>query len=183
MKRRDGKAVSPFYLLGKMLDYRTFRDCKESDMPIKPLFCLFFLFATASARAETIPLSDADHLIAACEQKAGLDNYRLHICLLGAFNRLEKRTDQLTDRLLNKVGSHHALGRLKIIQWSNAITKSQSRWQKLVPWDCEWEGHILPDLKGAAVAIDRCGIQRAAKRVRLLEKRLQSLDNILKQKQ
>ena len=153
-------------------------------LPARLIFLAFLaMWPSFPALAQDRALPDAARLIAACEQKNGKDPYRLHVCLLAQFNRLQKRTDALTDELLSKVGRHRAFGRLKIIQWSNAITKSQSRWQKLVPWDCEWEGHILPDLKGAATAIDRCGIRRAAKRVRLLEKRIQTLDNILRKDQ
>jgi len=121
----------------------------------------------------------ADQIIRQCEQVNGQNRFKLHHCLLAQFERLQKTTDQLTDRLLSLVGGHRIFGPLRIIQWSNAITKSQSRWQSLVPWDCEWEGHILASIKGAAVAIDRCGIRRAAKRVMLLEKRVQTLNTIL----
>ncbi len=134
-----------------------------------------------STMAKSLP--DAGQIISQCEQANGQNRFKLHHCLLAEFERLEKRTDQLTDRLLSLVGGHRPFGRLKIIQWSNAITKSQSRWQKMVPWDCEWEGHILASNKGAAVAIDRCGIKRAAKRVMLLEKRLQTLNTILHKEQ
>ncbi len=140
------------------------------------LSCLVTILSTP-AMAKKQP--DADQLIRQCEQATGKNRFKLHHCLLAEFERLQKTTDQLTDRLLSLVGGHRSFGRLKIIQWSNAITKSQSRWQKLVPWDCEWEGHILTSNKGAAVAIDRCGVKRAAKRVMLLEKRLQTLNTIL----
>ena len=143
------------------------------------LLCLLAL-VQFPITTKAAPLPDAKQLIAQCEQKQGADRFKLHLCLLHEFERLEKRTDQLTDQLLGKVGAHRSLGRLKIIQWSNAITKSQLRWQALVPWDCEWQGHILPSLKGAAVAIDRCGIERAAKRVILLEKRMQTLNSLFK---
>ncbi len=123
---------------------------------------------------------DAALLIAACENRTGSDRFKLHRCLLAEYERLQRRSDKLTDKILGMVGKHRAFGRLKIIQWSNAISKSQSRWQKYVPWDCEWEGHILSSPKQASVAIDRCGIERAAARVELLQKRLKTLQERLK---
>ncbi len=126
------------------------------------------------------PAEDPQALIRQCEQKNGDNRFALHRCLLGEYERLQKKTDRLTDQLLSLVGGQRSFGRLKIIQWSNAITKSQSRWQKLVPWDCEWEGHILPSAKGAAIAMDRCGIERAARRVQLLEKRVEAFHNAVK---
>ena len=120
-----------------------------------------------------------EQMIAQCEQKSGENRFHLHRCLLQQYEVLQKKTDILTDKLLGMVGAHRSLGRMKIIQWSNAISKSQSRWQKLIPWDCEWESHILPSAKGGSVAIDRCGIKRAARRVQLLEKRVKTLNTVL----
>ena len=144
------------------------------------LILLTFCFVSP-ASSTPIPATakqnlNASQLITQCEQKSGDNRFELHHCLLGEFERLQKITDRLTDDLLGMVGKHRSFGRLKIIQWSNAITKSQSRWQKLVPWDCEWEGHILPTAKGAAVAIDRCGVKRAARRVQFLEKRVKAFN-------
>lgn len=145
-------------------------------LPVSPVLAALIGSGILSAQATAKDhLAAAEQKIAACEQKSGDNRFALHHCLLDEYERLQKRTDQLTDKMLGTVGAHHKFGRLKIIQWSNAITKSQSRWQKFLPWDCEWEGHILPTAKGAAVAIDRCGIKRAAKRVQLLEKRLEAL--------
>ena len=149
-------------------------------MPLRffiPLILLTFPSFSASGKQLANPqhVLISAQLIAACEQKTGENRFHLHRCLLQEFETLQKKTDMLTDRLLGMVGAHRSFGRLKIIQWSNAITKSQSRWQKMVPWDCEWEGHILPSPKGASVAIDRCGIKRAAKRVQLLETRVKTL--------
>ena len=144
------------------------------------LFSLFFLVISPTISVIAAPsgeyVAKARQVIARCAQSSGDNRFAHHRCLLKEYERLQKKTDILTDQLLGKVGGHRSFGRLKIIQWSNAITKSQSRWQKLVPWDCEWEGHVLPTAKGAAVAIDRCGIIRAAKRVQLLEKRLEALN-------
>ncbi len=140
------------------------------------LTALFFLTNVLGLPVFGTEQLSTDQRVARCEKSAGENRIRLHICLLGVYERLQKRTDFLTDKLLGMVGSHHSYGRLKIIQFSNAITKSQSRWQSLVPWDCEWEAHILPSSRGAAVAIDRCGIKRAARRVKLLEKRVEALN-------
>ncbi len=118
-------------------------------------------------------------MIAQCEQKSGDNRFHLHRCLLQQYEILQKQTDILVDKLLGMVGAHKPYGRYKKIRWSEAIAKSHSLWQKLVPKDCEWEAHILPSLKGASIAIDRCGIKRAARRVQLLEKRVKTLDNIL----
>ncbi len=121
----------------------------------------------------------AGQMVAQCEQKSGENRFHLHRCLLQQYEILQKRTDILVDKLLGMVGGHKNYSRYKKIRWSEAIAKSHSLWQKLVPKDCEWEAHIMPSLKGASIAIDRCGIKRAAARVQLLEKRVKTLDNIL----
>ena len=154
-------------------------------MPLKSIILLIILiFSSLSVSAKQFAVPShalvSKQLIRACEEKSGENRFQLHRCLLQEFETLQKKTDRLTDRLLGMVGGHRSFGRLKIIQWSNAITKSQSRWQKMIPWDCEWEGHILPSPKGASVAIDRCGIERAAKRVQRLETRVKTLAAVLK---
>ena len=128
---------------------------------------------------ENLPATIAAQRIAQCEQQSGENRFHLHRCLLREYEILQKRTDILVDKLLGMVGGNKSFGRYKKIRWSEAIAKSHSLWQKLVPKDCEWEAHILPSLKGASIAIDRCGIKQAAKRVQHLEKRVKTLDNIL----
>ena len=144
---------------------------------VAPLFLtgLFLMHPVISASGKEVKSSE--QMVARCEQKNAGNRVRLHLCLLSEFERQQKMADRLTDRLLGMVGRQHSLGRLKIIQWSNAITKSQSRWQKFIPWDCEWEGHVLPTAKGAAIAIDRCGIKRASNRVKHLETVFQTAQN------
>ena len=135
---------------------------------------------TAPLRAKNSPSDLVAHqMIVQCEQKSGENRFHLHRCLLQQYEILQKRTDILVDKLLGKVGGHKGFSRYKKIRWSEAIAKSHSLWQKLVPKDCEWEAHIMPSLKGASIAIDRCGIKRAAARVQLLEKRVKTLDNVL----
>jgi hypothetical protein len=118
-------------------------------------------------------------IISSCRRKTPGDRLRIHRCLLGEYERLEKEVDRLNDRLLGLIGSHRSFGRLKIIQWSNAVAKSHYYWQKLTPWDCEWEGHALPSSKGAAVAMDICGVKRAAARIRLLQARIDAVKKII----
>ncbi len=147
----------------------------------------YFLLFVSLVALFTAPLHAADsrsdliarQLITQCEQKTGDNRFQLHRCLLQQYENLQKQTDKLVDKLLGMVGGHKAYGRYKIIRWSEAIARGHSLWQKLVPKDCEWEAHILPSLKDASTAIDRCGIERAAARVQLLEKRVKTLDNIL----
>ncbi len=140
---------------------------------------LVVLLAAPLRAANNPPDLVAQKMVAQCEQKSGENRFHLHRCLLQQYEILQKRTDILVDKLLGMVGGHKNYSRYKKIRWSEAIAKSHSLWQKLVPKDCEWEAHILPSLKGASVAIDRCGIKRAAARVQLLEKRVKTLDNIL----
>ena len=147
------------------------------------LLIMMILSIVTTIPANARPDSNAspaspDEIIAACEQKHGEDRIRIHHCLLDSFNQLEKEVEQLNDKLLGLIGSHRAFGRLKIIQWSNAVAKSHYYWQKMLPWDCEWEGHVLPTSRGAAVAIDRCGIREAAERVKLMKKRISEVERI-----
>jgi uncharacterized protein YecT (DUF1311 family) len=151
----------------------------QIHMPIPVLVAIAVLFSISAPLVAAENTPDAEQLIAQCEQKIGKNRFHLHRCLLSEYEQLVKETDHLTDKLLGLVGAHRSFGRMKIIQWSSAITKSQSRWQKLVPHDCEWEGHILANAKGAAVAIDRCGIKRAAQRVKFLKKRVKDLVKVV----
>ena len=143
-----------------------------------PLLAFSLLFATTTP-AFTQQL-DASQLIAECKAAAGERVFKYQRCLIGEYERLEKQTRQLTDKLLGMVGGHRAFGRLKILQWSNAISKSQSRWHKFIVWDCEWGGHARLNKKGAAAAMTKCRIERTAKRVKHLENRVRALDNLIK---
>ncbi|MCP4936754.1 MAG: hypothetical protein GY927_21760 [bacterium] len=140
---------------------------------------LVVLLATPIHAANSPPDLVARQVIAQCKQNSGENRFHLHRCLLQQYEILLKRADILVDKLLGMVGGHKSYSRYKKIRWSESIAKSHSLWQKLIPKDCEWEAHILPSLKGASTAIDRCGIKRAAARVQLLEKRVKTLDNVL----
>ena len=137
------------------------------------------LFATNVVAGDSAPRLSAEQMIAQCEQKSGVNRFHLHRCLLQQYEALQKQTDILVDKLLGMVGGHKPFSRYKKIRWSSAIAKSHSLWQKLVPKDCEWEAHILPTLKDAAVAIDHCGIKRTAARLQILEKRVKTLNSVL----
>ena len=183
MKKVKRQCRFAFFICKIDVRLRNFKFVKSLHMPHKFIIHLISLsiFVVLSASSVSAAPSGehvekARQVITQCTKSSGDNRFAHHRCLLQEYERLQKRTDRLTDKLLGIVGAQRAYGRLKIIQWSNAITKSQSRWQKLVPWNCEWEGHILPSAKGAAVAIDRCGVLMAAKRVQLLEKRLEALN-------
>ena len=137
------------------------------------------IFTTNALAADPVPHMSAEQMIAQCEQKSGENRFHLHRCLLQQYEVLQKKADILIDKLLGMVGGHKPFGRYKKIRWSEAIAKGHSLWQKLLPKDCEWEAHILPSLKGASVAIDRCGIIRTLERIQILEKRVKTLNTVL----
>lgn len=123
--------------------------------------------------------SGIEQIYSQCHTTSAGSQFRYHRCLVGEYELLIKKSDLQTDKLLGLVGAYRPFGRMRIIQWSNAILKSQSRWLKLIVWDCEWPGHLSLELKGAAAAMTECRIDRAMKRVQLLDKRIQAINTVV----
>lgn len=138
---------------------------------------ILFLFSAARHPAVAEPVSaEAARLIGSCREKAAGQMFHYHRCLIEEYERIEGVTDKLTDRLLGIIGGNRELGRLRIIQWSNAITQSQSQWKKYIIWDCEWGGHLEQGKPGAAAVMTECRIERALERQRELEARATSAE-------
>ena len=81
--------------------------------------------------------------------------------------------------LLSRIGEHHSFGRLRIMQWSNSVIKSQTNWKKFIIWDCEWGGHLKEKNIGAAAAMTECRIHQAAIRIDELLGRMAEFDKTI----
>lgn len=125
------------------------------------------------------PPQDAAASLEACHAQAGGQVGLYHRCLIEEYQRLAGLADELSDKLLDAVGGHRPFGRLRIIQWSNAVQQSQSEWRKFVEWDCEWGGHMALGKPGAAAAMTECRIERAHQRRRQLAGRLAEVEALI----
>jgi len=136
--------------------------------------------AAAPEKGSPYASAEADGLIANCHAKTGTNRFNYHRCLLKVYEDLLAKVSALNDLLLGKIGSHHKLGRLSIMQWSNHVTKSYRYWEKFIIWDCEWGGHLGQGKPGSSSAMTECRIRRAITRRELMEHRIVEFDKVIK---